>query len=161
MEKTATISECGKYRYRLGRRWGDGRPLVFVMLNPSTADASDDDPTIRRCIGFARSHGYNAIDVVNLYAWRATDPRDLKAAGYPVGPDNDKHIIEAVMAGGQVCCAWGSRAAGLSRPDEVLRMVRRLCSTPQALAFDSRGIPRHPLMLASDCTLQPIEPAMA
>src|SRR5689334_20041621 len=72
--KSAVLSPCGLYRYRLTRRWGDGPALLFVMLNPSTADATEDDPTIRRCTGFAKREGMPAIEVVNLFAWRATDP---------------------------------------------------------------------------------------
>jgi hypothetical protein len=84
-DRGATLSDCGRYRYRLWRRWADGPTVLFVMLNPSTADADVDDPTIRRCIGFARSWGAGALEVVNLYAWRATQPAELKAAVGPVG----------------------------------------------------------------------------
>lgn len=157
MQKTATISDCQRYRYRLGRRWDGGKVLVFVMLNPSTADAELDDRTIRRCIGFARSHVFGAIEVVNLYAYRATKPLDLKTAGYPVGPENDRHIAE-VCAGdpvGAVCLAWGDNAAGLARAGEVLALLRENGVQPMALELSQRGIPRHPLMLRSDSRLAP------
>lgn len=155
MERDAAMSECGRYRYRLGRRWAEGPELLFVMLNPSTADAEEDDPTIRRCIGFAKAHDCGGIQVVNLYAYRATDPRDLKAAGYPVGPDNDNHIKAALRAAGSVCVAWGDRARGLSRPGEVLDMIARIGSTPFCLAVTKHGLPSHPLMLAASLALQP------
>lgn len=89
---TAGISECGTYRYWLCREWSPGLDsLVWLMLNPSTADATQDDPTIRRCMGFARRWGYGGITVVNLYAYRATNPRDLLTAADPVGPENDRY----------------------------------------------------------------------
>jgi hypothetical protein len=77
IERTATISDCGRYRYTLGRTWSDEPPVLFVMLNPSTADADVDDNTISKCIGFAKRWGHGGITVVNLYAWRATNPKEL------------------------------------------------------------------------------------
>lgn len=158
MNKTAIISECGTYRYRLGRRWGEGRALVFVMLNPSTADDKDDDPTIRRCVHFTEAHGYRALEVVNLFAFRATKPAELKKAGYPIGPENDTHIRQAIHEGSTlgVCCAWGSNATRLSRPTQVLSIIRQLGRMPFALAFDQHGTPRHPLMLRNDCRMTPV-----
>jgi len=103
-ERTATLSPCGRYRYRLGRRWAQHRlslPLLFVMLNPSTADAEQDDATIRRCTTFAVAHGFDAMEVVNLFAFRATDPADLWRAADPVGPDADRHIAEAAARAAQ------------------------------------------------------------
>ena len=155
VKRDAVMSECGRYRYRLGRCWGPGHYLLFVMLNPSTAGAEEDDPTIRRCIRFARDHHYDGIQVVNLYAYRATDPRDLKVAGYPVGEDNDNYIKAAVQGAGAVCVAWGDRARGLSRPIEVLDMIRRTGRAINCLAVTKRGLPSHPLMLAAECRLKP------
>lgn len=156
MNKYATISRCGKYRYLLGRQWGEGSSLLFVMLNPSTADAEVDDATIRRCIGFAQRGGFGALEVVNLYAYRATDPKGLKRAGYPIGDDNDHHIMQAAMLAGGICVAWGANVAGLERPQIVLPMLRRHPEKPlQCLRITRSGYPQHPLMLASSCTLQP------
>ena len=155
MERDAAMSECGRYRYRLGRTWGPGQYLLFVMLNPSTADAEEDDPTIRRCVGFAKAHQFDGIQVVNLYAWRATDPRDLKAAGYPVGSDNDNHIKAALGPAGAVCVAWGDRARGLARPGDVLDMIRRASRSAGCLSVTKHGMPGHPLMLAASCRLSP------
>lgn len=152
---TATISPCGRFRYSLGRTWAAGAPLVFVMLNPSTADADIDDPTIRRCAGFARSHGFGGINVVNLFAFRATKPKDLRAAGWPVGPDNDAHILQAARSAGAVCVAWGDNAAGLQRPLTVLQLLAGEGIQPQVLDVTARGIPRHPLMLSAACRLRP------
>jgi hypothetical protein len=111
MEPTAIISECGKYRYQLGRRWTlIDRPLYFVMLNPSTADASVDDPTIRKCIGFAKANNFGAIEVFNLFAWRATNPKELvEKRGFAdvVGPENDSYLA-GIPSWATVVCAWGS-----------------------------------------------------
>jgi hypothetical protein len=153
--RTAVISDCGRFRYRLGRRWGDGAPLTFVMLNPSTADAESDDATIRRCVTFAHAHDFRAIDVVNLFAFRATDPKDLRRAGYPVGPENDEHTARAAQEAGAVCLAWGANAADLERPQIVLPMLRRLGVELQCLRITRSGHPQHPLMLPSECRLQP------
>lgn len=157
MIKTAILSTCGKYRYRLSRSWGgpDAKPLLFVMLNPSTADANEDDATIRRCVRFATDHGYTSIEVVNLFAYRATKPADLRKAGYPAGPDNDRHIAEAVSGAGAVCVAWGANAADLERPQVVLPLIRAQGAVPMCLSITKGGHPGHPLMLAASCRLQP------
>lgn len=154
-EREAIISPCGKYRYWLMRRWSPGPTLLFVMLNPSTADADVDDATIRRCVGFAHQHDFGALEVVNLYAWRATKPADLRSAGYQSGPENDLHIASAARAAQRVCVAWGANAAGLSRPAEVLTLLRAAGAAPWCLAITQSGHPQHPLMLASDCKLTP------
>ena len=153
MEKSALLSSCGTFRYRLGRKWGNGEVLVFVMLNPSTADHREDDATIRRCVGFAQSHGYSAVDVVNLYAFRARHPSDLRAAGYPVGPENDMHIRDAVEHAGAACVAWGSNANGHVREERVLQLIRSTGAVPLALGVTQAGSPRHPLMLRSTSEL--------
>jgi hypothetical protein len=155
MKKHAVISDCGRYRYRLWRRWGEGSPLLFVMLNPSTADAEEDDATIRRCIKFAQAHDFGELEVVNLFAYRATDPADLKRAGWPVGPENDQHIAAAVADAASVCVAWGPRVAGLERPGIVLRQLLAMKVKPQCLQITRSGYPQHPLMLASSCRLMP------
>lgn len=155
MKRTAQLSSCGKFRYRLGRAWAeaDAKPLVFVMLNPSTADANVDDATIRRCIRFAQAHDFGAIDVVNLFAYRATKPEDLRRAGYQVGPENDRHIVDAVRGAGAVCLAWGSNVANLERPQIVLPMIRAQGVEPMCLRITRSGYPQHPLMLPSSCSL--------
>lgn len=97
----AVLSDCGTYRYSLTRVWDESRPRVcFVMLNPSTADASANDPTIVRCRNFAYSWNYGSLEVVNLFAYRATNPRVLRTVQDPIGPENDRHIIEATARGG-------------------------------------------------------------
>lgn len=153
---SAVLSDCGRYRYRLGREWADGPTAVFVMLNPSTADALRDDPTIRRCIGYAQRWGCGALMVANLYAWRATDPADLWTTEDSVGPENDAHLCAAVTiaaeSGGPLVAAWGANARQ-DRIDAVLALpgMDRLA----ALAVTKSGQPRHPLYLKADLSPQP------
>jgi hypothetical protein len=155
VERTAMLSGCGKYRYRLGRRWGAGAPLLFVMLNPSTADAAQDDPTIRRCIGFAHTNGFTAMEVVNLFAFRATDPGRLLSCGAPVGPGNDVHIAEAARETGAVCLAYGAHPAADARAQVVLPLLRELGVQLQCLRVTRSGYPAHPLYLPAACRLMP------
>lgn len=157
MKKDATISACGMYRYELSRQWDDDLgALGFVMLNPSTADANADDPTIRKCVGFAQRFGYGGIKVVNLFAYRATDPADLKKAGYPIGPENDRHIAGAMLNCAVVVCAWGANARKLERPAAVLRVLKQNLIQPWALRLLDGNVPGHPLMLPYACSLEPI-----
>ncbi len=148
----ALISLDGKYRYRLSREWdAAANKMTFVMLNPSTADATLDDPTIRRCIGFARRDGFGGIHVVNLYAFRATDPKDMKRATDPVGPDNDAMLrfafAMAADQGAPVIAAWGAQAD----PHRVLE-VRSLMGDADvySLGVTKGGHPKHPLYLRAD-----------
>lgn len=150
MKREALISKDGRYRYWLTRSWGQGDRLCFVMLNPSTADADYDDPTIRRCIGFAKREDYDGINVVNLFAFRATDPGDLRRAsrfGMDItGPENDKWINEAFPFG-HVVFGWGSNARHWPlRTEAVAGMVEG----PMCLGVTKDGHPRHPLMVRAD-----------
>lgn len=156
----ATISSCGEFRYHLFRTWDDTKPpMVFVMLNPSTADGSVDDRTVRRCMRFAKDGGYGGIEVVNCYAYRATDPRTLKAKGWPVGPDNDAVLMacfeRASRAGSPVVCAWGVDAGRTRRASEVLKLMREAFAKSYCLGKTADGYPRHPLYLRADCALVP------
>lgn len=148
----ALISECGKYRYRLWRLWNADQPvMVWVMLNPSTADAATDDPTIRKCIGFAKTHGFGGIIVVNLFAWRATDPKELSTVPDPIGPENDQHILWACRAPliRQVVAGWGADRFAQKRA----RAVRVLIQGATGLRLqcfrksEKTGAPWHPLYL--------------
>jgi hypothetical protein len=110
-ERSAVISDCGRYRYRLWRKWANTErmPVMWVMLNPSTADASIDDPTIRRCIKFSQQWGYGAMWVGNLYAFRATNPKDCPiGTSEAIGPENDRHMYQMAIQSAQVICAWGA-----------------------------------------------------
>lgn len=150
IEKGAVLSECGMYRYLLTRRWDDGPALGFVMLNPSVADASIDDPTIRKCMGFATRYGFSGIEVVNLFAYRATKPKDMLAARDPVGPDNDEHIRMAVRATTNIVCAWGPNASRTPRPRHVIALLKEMGIAPKCLHITQDGSPGHPLMLSYD-----------
>lgn len=163
MRKSAQISACGTFRYGLGRDWSVGRPsrwLLFVMLNPSTADADVDDPTIRRCMGFAHAHGFNGLAVVNLYAYRSPSPRALRDAGWPIGPENDANIAAAASEAHGVCLAWGSFAARTPRAGQVLQILRANLKPGvelQCLDTTGDGHPKHPLYLSSALRLKPFE----
>lgn len=156
-KSSATISPCGKYRYALSRTWDSALPKMgFVMLNPSIADADIDDPTIRKCVGFAKRGSCGGINVVNLFAFRSTDPADLRKAGYPVGPDNDAYIESAMLESDFVVCAWGANARQLARPEQVLALLRRINVQPLALRVLAGDVPAHPLMLPYTCSPQPM-----
>lgn len=153
---TALFSPCGLYRYRLSRDWGAvGNRCLFVMLNPSTADASVNDPTVRRCIGFAQRWGFGALDVANLFAFRTTDPIALYKIDDPVGPENDVHIMGLASAAGRVIVAWGNHGALNGRGAAVIEMLHDLGVRPRALAVTGAGQPAHPLYLPGD--IEPFE----
>lgn len=154
MDRTAVLSDCGQYRYQLGRRWGDGQALVWVMLNPSTADHIENDATIRKCIGFTNRLGFNALTVVNLFAFRARDPKVMRKAADPVGPDNDRHIAEVASTGGLTICAWGPNGGHLRRDLQVISRLRNAGVDLHCLRITSNGSPGHPLMLPYE--LRPI-----
>lgn len=144
--QAATLSSCETYRYSLSRDWDESLPRVnFVMLNPSTADAFDDDPTIRRCIGFARSWGFGSLVVTNLFALRATDPKTLHSHPNPVGPNNDKYLRHEALKSHMVVFAWGTNGMFLYRDNAVKRML--VDSRPYAIRLTAGGHPSHPLYL--------------
>lgn len=155
---SAVLSDDGTYRYRLDRRWAEGPRCVFVMLNPSTADAEHDDPTIRRCLGFARREGMSALTVVNLFAYRATDPAELERCPVDVvGPENDRHIKAACLGAGPVILAWGAhRTATQLRVRQVLHVLRGCHWPPVCLGVTKSGAPRHPLYVRGDAPVVPI-----
>jgi hypothetical protein len=140
---SAVLSPDGLYRYRLDRRWGPGDRAVFVLLNPSTADAEIDDATLRRCIGFARDAGMDALTVVNLYAFRATRPADLWRAPDPVGPDTDRHIEEAAEDTALVIAGWGIH--GSRNPTRALDVRNLMRKDVSVLGLNKDGTPKHPL----------------
>ncbi len=152
MNGGATFDGTGTYRYHLWREWDPGLPAVtFVMLNPSTADAEQDDPTTRRCIGFARSWGYGRLEVVNLFAYRATSPRELAGVTDPVGPANPRWLCDSLDGADAVVVAWGNR--GLTMREEVRPAVDRQGLT--CLGRTGRGAPRHPLYVPRKRGRQP------
>lgn len=156
---SATFSDDLEYRYTLGRRWGTAKTLVVIGLNPSTADENEDDPTIRRCMGFAKRDGYNALLMLNLFAFRATDPRSMMSATDPVGPLNNKILRERTL-GRDVLVAWGALGSHRGRDREVMGMLedarRVLC-----LGVTKAGQPKHPLYLRADTPLAVYPPLTA
>ena len=165
VQKFADISSCGLYRYSLRRIWCEGPPLIVVMLNPSTADARVDDPTIRRVMGFAQSNGYGGIIVLNLFAWRATSPAALKAADYPVGPLNMEYWQETHETARNhypykervhYLCAWGA-GGGLMNQDKTFMewLQSRKYREIYCLGTTKAGFPKHPLYLPKDTPMEP------
>lgn len=153
MIKGAIIDETGKYRYQLWRIWDQTLPLaVFIMLNPSTADAEEDDPTIRRCMNYARSWGYGGIKVVNLFAYRATNPMELAKVSDPIGPLNNQYIFDAVNNSYIVIAAWGTHGSLYNRDKKVIRIFENKL---RYLGLTKDGHPKHPLYLKAD--LKPVK----
>lgn len=151
VERWASLSEDGVYRYDLGRRWGDGgHRLLWVMLNPSTADAHLDDPTIRRCTGFAKGWDYDEMVVVNLCAFRATDPAELGRAGDAFGPENSRFIDLHTADAEAVVAAWGAHPWASQVADSTLAGHRPL----YCLGRTKAGHPRHPLYVRADQSLE-------
>jgi len=151
-KKGAIISDCGKYRYVLTRGC-DVNYIPFVMLNPSTADAMEDDPTIRRCCGFAESFGYEGIVVLNLYAYRATDPRELKKLSLEeaIGKYN-KGWWQHYLREEKVICGWGNNA-----DKRVVESFWQFCQNngvqTYCLGVTKNNQPKHPLYLKADTQL--------
>lgn len=145
MERTAIFSACRTYRYALWRRWGGDRRdyAMFIGLNPSTADETNDDPTVRRCIGYAQDWGYSGLCMTNLFAFRATQPADMKAVSDPVGPDNDKMLRQLASGAGVVVAAWGTHGTHMGRASLVLAMLPFL----HCLRLTKDDHPAHPLYL--------------
>ncbi len=151
-EGSAGFSRCGHYRYWLRRRWDPALPQCAVIgLNPSTADARIDDPTLRRCIGFATRWGYGSLLLVNLFAWRATDPRELAEATEPVGTQTNQWLRRASEESALVLAAWGNGGLLHNRGREVAS--RQACL--HCLGTTSLGMPRHPLYCRADITPRP------
>lgn len=148
----ALFGNAGPYRYALWRVWDRSLPrCVFVMLNPSTADHEQLDPTVRRCIGFARAWGFGSLYVLNLFALRSTDPRALYTDVEPVGAANDYWIREYVRAANvrEVVCAWGVHGALNGRGAAVRSLLESIGVQPMCLGVTKDRYPRHPLYLAA------------
>lgn len=144
-----------KYRYQLWRRWHDTKPTVaFIMLNPSTADETDDDPTIRRCIGYARKWGFGKLVVGNLFAVRTPDPENLGDFFDPYGPQNDEFLRAISDEAEKVIAAWGRHGTLFDRAQEVVEM---LDVDIFALDTTKNGQPIHPLYQPADIDLEPFD----
>lgn len=151
MKRTASISTCGTYRYSLSRSWDNSKPRVtFICLNPSTADATTDDPTLRKCIAYAKSWGHGGLLILNLFAYRSCEPAAMKNASDPIGPKNDKKLSQAAKNGKIIIAAWGNDGAFNGRSCEVAQNFPNL----KCLKVNKTGEPSHPLYLKAN--LKPI-----
>ncbi|MBL3705249.1 DUF1643 domain-containing protein [Sulfitobacter sp. BDSS02] len=144
----AVYSDCERYRYSLTRVWDPaGDKALFVMLNPSTATEVQNDPTVERCERRARTLGFGAFRVTNIFAWRDTDPRLMRAAADPVGPENDAAIMEGAAWADRIIAAWGTHGAHLARGPEVERLLRQTGMPLFNLGLTKEGHPKHPLYI--------------
>jgi len=151
MRTDAKLSACRKYRYALWRTWDESKPFaMFIGLNPSTADETEDDPTIKRCINFAKSWGYGGLCMANLFAYRATDPNVMFSAQDPVGPENDIWLKSLAKDAGILIAAWGNDGAHLDRSKQALAILPPL----HCLKLNKSGEPAHPLYQPG--TAQPV-----
>jgi hypothetical protein len=150
----AEFSPCRRYRYTLWRRWSSGPALLFLMLNPSTADETANDPTVERCQRRAMAAGYGCLFVANIFALRSTDPAGLRAVDDPVGPKNDVAILALAHASDQVICGWGNHGRLHGRGRQVLAMLREHGIEPHCLRVTGAGEPGHPLYIGYD--VQPV-----
>jgi len=150
----AVISPCRQYRYSLWRIWATAPYLNVIGLNPSTADAELDDPTIRRCVGFAKQWGYGGLYMTNLFAYRATDPNKMKKQVDPIGVENDKTLIEVASKAGCVVIAWGNHGKHLDRDKFVLHLFAENKIKVQCFGLNDNHTPKHPLYQPKEIQLQ-------
>ena len=144
MNRITTFSPCRKYRYTLWRKWGNGDDYaMFIGLNPSTADETEDDPTIRRCVGYAKEWEYSGLCMTNLFSFRATKPKEMFSVLAPVGKNNDIHLMEVAKKAGIVIAAWGTHGGYLDRDKRVCSLIENL----NCLSITKKGFPGHPLYL--------------
>lgn len=155
LKRAAIISDDGVYRYCAGRQWDTGLPFVsWIMLNPSTADAEVDDPTVRRCVEFSKRWGFGTLNIANLYALRATEPSKLRTyTGDPVGPRNDECIAQVCAAGSVIILAWGTGSYSGGRVAAVWEIIKALPVAKLCLGVTKDGSPRHPLYVRGDTRL--------
>lgn len=166
VDRITILSPDRRYRYTLWREWGIGTlPLLnhqesadsycnFICLNPSTADETKDDPTIRRCVGFAKQWGYGAFVMTNLFAWRETSPKLMKKTAFPIGDDNDMWLLRIASGASKIITAWGKDGEYLNRGAIVRAMLKQNGLHPCHLGVCQNGEPKHPLYLSKN--LSPI-----
>ena len=147
-ESMAVFSPCMKYRYILSRVWNPNKKLImFLMLNPSTADEMKNDPTVERCERRAKAMGYGGIVVCNIFAYRATSPKDMKAQDDPVGVENDQSILSSLREVDKVVCAWGGHGSHMKRADKVKELLKESGAEVLYLRMTQSGNPSHPLYI--------------
>ncbi|MEM6308089.1 MAG: DUF1643 domain-containing protein [Pseudomonadota bacterium] len=146
---TAEYSPCQNYRYSLTRVWDvTGPAVMFVMLNPSTATEVQNDPTVERCERRARALGFGSFRVTNIFAWRDTDPKAMRAAHDPIGPANDRAILNGCLWADQVIAAWGTHGAHMGRGQDVETLLRGQAKPVYHMGLTKAGHPKHPLYLS-------------
>ena len=146
---TAVYSDCEQYRYSLTRVWEpEARKALFLMLNPSTATEVQNDPTVERCERRARALGFGGFRVTNIFAWRDTDPKNMRAAADPIGPENDATIATFAQWADEVICAWGTHGAHLNRGPDMEVILRATGQTLYHLGVSKAGHPKHPLYIS-------------
>lgn len=151
LENDAVISDCGQYRYLLRRTWDHTKTrALLVMLNPSTADAKQDDATIRSCVRLLSGQGYGSMEVVNVFAWRATDPNDLSKVEDPLGPMNERIVAAAVGRCDVVICAWGAHPLAVNKTS----FLRSRKPAIYCFGKTKAGMPKHPLYLKSGTQIE-------
>ena len=151
----AVFSDCRKFRYALWRMWDEDKPLVMIIgLNPSTADEKVNDPTITRCISFARSWGFGGVCVTNLFGFRATSPTRLKVHHDPIGKENDAWVHEMAKEAAITVAAWGNHGKLLNRSLEILPSLDQL----HCIKMNKSGEPAHPLYLKAELKPVPMIP---
>ncbi|MEO0769333.1 MAG: DUF1643 domain-containing protein [Cyanobacteria bacterium J06649_4] len=172
MKRTAVFDRTGRHRYRLDRQWkqargqtggqekdqkdtNTGQAVAFVMLNPSAADHTKDDPTLRACIQFAQRWAYSSLSVVNLFSYRTAHPQELRKVKRPVGKENDSHLIQAVTAADKVVLAWGNWGELHGRDRTILQLLTPHAHKLYCLRRNQSGQPCHPLYIRRDTPLQP------
>jgi hypothetical protein len=148
-QSTAVYSDCENYRYSLTRVWDPaGLKVAFIMLNPSTATEVQNDPTVERCERRSRALGFGAFSVTNIFAWRDTDPRKMRAAEDPIGPDNNDAISVACTWSDSMIAAWGTHGEHLKRGPAVEALLRETGLPIYHLGLSKAGHPKHPLYIA-------------
>lgn len=148
MRSQAVYSPCEQYRYWLSRTWEDGPTVSFVGLNPSTATEATDDPTVRRCRRFAERWGYGGFIMLNLFAFRATEPKEMKVQEHPVGSETDRYLLEGAYQSQEIVCCWGIHGHFRGRAAYVEKMLRAEYSAKlRYLRLVSGGTPGYPLYL--------------
>lgn len=154
-QSEAVYSDCERYRFLLTRTWGSGPRALFIMLNPSTATEIQNDPTVERCERRARALGYGAFRVTNIFAYRATDPKAMRAVDDPVGPGNDQAILGSLAWADTVICAWGNHGLHRGRGGEVEAKLRAAGARLHHLGLTNQRQPVHPLYISYDRQPQP------
>lgn len=155
MQTSAVLSQCRDYRYRLDRWWSDRPRVAFIMLNPSVADETVNDPTITRLIGYSRAWNLGGFTVANLFAWRETYSGELRKVQEPVGPNNDDFVLSAVKSCCAVVVGWGTKGGRSDRDLHVMHLLQDNGIQPLAFEVTKDGYPRHPLYLKKIATPSP------